>query len=233
MKINNRRLLVLDDEQDVIDAYKMVLSPEPSTVASSRDVSQKGKPSSPPLDVTYVNSGEEALQEIACSFSDGRPFAGGFFDVRLGEGIDGIETIKKAKDMDPNMSFVIVTAYQDRSIDDISEVFGKDFTGRWDFLDKPFAEMVIQQKACNMIANWNLRRLEAAYLKELIQIHEEEQVFRTVLQDIFERVVTRSKSALEKKPDKPVQDTLKQITHDIGSGCRALEEFMKSKRKAS
>lgn len=181
----NRRLLVLDDEPGVLDAYRIILNPMPQAplVVSSRRSSAQAAGAITPraaaevFEVTYVSSGEEALDTIRAAVNSGTPFAGGFFDVKLGPGIDGIEVIRQIKDLDPGLACVMVTAYQDRSLDEITRLFGEDFADRWDFLTKPFSHNEILQKARNLISNWDRKKREQEYLAQ-IQF-QQEQLIRT------------------------------------------------------
>jgi len=170
----NRRILVLDDEPGVLDAYRLILEPQaPSrTIRSSRGGGAAAPaptptPQAAPFVPTYVSSGEEALATIEQSLREGRPFVGGFVDVKLGPGMDGIEVVRRAQEMDPNFLSVIVTAYQDRSVDEISRIFGEEHADRWDFLTKPFSHSEILQKARNLVSNWDRRRREKEYLKQI------------------------------------------------------------------
>jgi len=74
----------------------------------------------------------------------------GFFDVLLGNGIDGIETVKRIHQMDPKMYAILVTAYQDRHVNSIQKVFGRDFEDRWDYLNKPS----LKGRFCKRPAIW-------------------------------------------------------------------------------
>jgi signal transduction histidine kinase len=170
----NRRLLVVEDEPGIIEAYRIILTPvatAPVRILSSRTaaaaaVSPIAHPSEA-FEVTVATSGEQALIELAHAVKDGKPFAGGFFDVKLGSGIDGIETIRQAKDIDPQLSCCIVTAYQDRNLDEIHRIFGEAFSDRWDFLTKPFSHNEILQKARNLVSNWDRRKREKEYLLQI------------------------------------------------------------------
>jgi protein-export SecD/SecF family membrane protein len=100
---------------------------------------------------------------VPCSVISAVLVVGGFFDVKLGPGIDGIETIRQAKDIDPNIMCCIVSAYQDRQIEEIMKIFGDEFSDHWDFLTKPFSSAEITQKANNLISNWNRKEREKEY----------------------------------------------------------------------
>jgi len=163
----NNRLIVVDDEPGILEGYKGILSPPAlaaPVILSSRSKAPQAAAAVPTVryDVTYCSSGEEAIAKIEAGLQAGTPFVGGFFDVKLGPGIDGIETIRRAQAMDPRLLVCIVSAYQDRSLEDIAKVFGADFDGQWDFLMKPFGGMEIAQKAKNLVSNWAWRNKSAA-----------------------------------------------------------------------
>jgi len=179
-RLMNRRILIVDDEPALLDSYRMILggSPKSFSIASSRSkggaaaaaqMTSFADPmaSTAPFELTLVSSGEEAIEQIEYALKAGHPFVGGFFDVKLGSGIDGLETIKRAKTLDPNLLCVTVTAYQDRSIDEISKMFGEFYADRWDFISKPFSNNEILQKARNLVSNWDRRKREKEYLEQI------------------------------------------------------------------
>ncbi len=170
----NRKILVLDDEPGVLDAYRVILepAPAPAAIVSSRSRGGAAAQAAPaaevePFVVQYVSTGPEALTAIRQAILEGKPYIGGFFDVKLGGEMDGIEVIRQGKDIDPLMQFVMVTAYQDRSVDEISKLFGEAFADRWDFLTKPFSRNEIIQKARNLVAQWERKRREKEYLDQI------------------------------------------------------------------
>ena len=170
----SRRILVVDDENEILQAYKDILSPKSNVVAlkSSRSISSESKPVSTTdvFEVVAVSSGEEAVEAVRKSVQEGKPFAIGFFDVLLKGGIDGIEAVRQIHDIDKELYAVLVTAYQDRHVNSIQKVFGPEFQDRWDYLNKPFSEGEILQKARSMVSMWNIRRkikLQQEYMDEM------------------------------------------------------------------
>jgi len=166
----NNRILVVDDEPEILQAYRTILSGHNADVVSitsrtSRSSKVAPAQSSPPVaanakterfEVVVANSADQALKLVREAASQNRPFAMGFFDVLLGQGMDGIELVKEIRQIDPNIYAVFVTAYNDRNIDSIHQVLGA--TELWDYLNKPFSEGEIEQKARNAVAFWNLKR---------------------------------------------------------------------------
>ena len=172
----NTRILVVEDEHGIADAYRDILGAKTGNVVpmsrSSRvsayappasGESQQAAPQVQPrpdekFELTIVHSAEKALAEVKHAVAKGKPFTMGFFDVLLGPGIDGIELVKRIHEIDPNIYAVFVTAYSDRNVDSIQSLLGQKQTSRWDYLNKPFSQGEILQKARNGVALWNLQR---------------------------------------------------------------------------
>ncbi len=227
----NRRLLIVDDEPGILDAYRIILNPVQTSVpriASSRR--QTAAVAATPVavaeafEVVYVTSGEQAIEAVKQGLDSGTPFAGGFFDVKLGTGIDGIETIRRLKDLDPSLLCCMVTAYQDRNLDEINRLFGDEFSDRWDFLTKPFATNEILQKARNLVSNWDRRKREREYLEQIK--HQQDQLVRSErlaaigglargigheFGNILHRMIGIAEIALQKKDSTEMETSLQTI----------------------
>lgn len=166
--VYNKRILVIDDEVAIADGIKALLSPDVANVIPFRRSSRSGSSSEAVAtpgkkevyEVVTVNKPEDALNEVKKSLREGKPFAMGFFDVLLGADIDGIELVKQVQELDSQIYAVFVTAYQDRSVDAINEFLGADKSNRWDYINKPFTDGEIIQKARNVTALWNLQRMK-------------------------------------------------------------------------
>jgi two-component system NtrC family sensor kinase len=157
----NRRILIVDDEPSLRQAYGDLLNPPaPPAILSSRGSGALAVAPTPipRYELAYAASGAEALKLLHEARANHTPFAGCFCDVKLGEGIDGIELARQAKTLDPHLLFVFVTAYQDRSHDEIARLLGGERGHAWDIVGKPFTPMVIIQKARNLVADWNQRQ---------------------------------------------------------------------------
>ncbi len=224
--LQSRRLLVLDDEQGLRDAYKSILSPIQTQIKSSRNLNRTELAS---FDVVYAANGEEALAALVEGMTSGRPLVGGFFDVRLGGGMDGIEVIRKAKEIDPRVLCVIVTAYQDREVEDISRFFGETFSDQWDFLNKPFTRPTILQKAHNLVADWNRRRREQHYLETLLKRRQEEDSFEEILTDVLTRIRNQILSGEEKGVSLEVAGALKRAAQSTDEALAILRQFLAEK----
>jgi signal transduction histidine kinase len=174
--VPNRRILVVDDEPEIAKGISRILSPKENKVVelkSSRSrKAQTDEFSRKPFEVVVVNDPEAALKAVEESLRSGRPFAMGFFDVVLGASIDGIELVRQVFALDPHMYAVFVTAYQDRSVDAISSYLGEEQQERWDYINKPFSEGEILQKARNVTGLWDLNRLKNWQQERLSEAHQ-------------------------------------------------------------
>jgi signal transduction histidine kinase len=162
----NWRVLIVEDEPSIAHGIKNILTPAgnvvPITTRSSRQVASAAQaPVQPAIkdqfEVTWAKNPKEALELVKNSILTNRPFALGFFDVLLGADIDGIELVKQIHQIDPKIYAVFVTAYHDRTVDSINQVLGPDKSDRWDYMNKPFTDGAILQKARNAVSTWNLR----------------------------------------------------------------------------
>jgi signal transduction histidine kinase/ActR/RegA family two-component response regulator len=166
-------VLVVDDEPAILDAYAHYLDPPkaPTVFRSSRSGGHSPEVKS---QIRYrllrAASGEEAIQLVRRESDAGRPIAAGFFDIKMPGGMDGLETIRAVREIDPDILCAVVTAYNDRSVDDIAHYFPAQRQDEWDYLNKPFNEGEIQQKARNLTSSWHRRRREEAQRHDLEQL---------------------------------------------------------------
>src|SRR6185369_4277010 len=126
----SHRILIVDDNPAIHEDFRKVLiSGHARNTAleqvesvlfnqpMSRSVSGRFR-----LDSAY--QGQEALDKVASSLAEGQPFAVAFVDVRMPPGWDGIETIERFWDVDPELQCVICTAYSDYSWEKVSTRLG-------------------------------------------------------------------------------------------------------------
>lgn len=173
--VPNRKILVVDDEPEIADGIHRVLCPQNEKVVqlkSSRSRKNNQSQSSNEFEVVVVNTPEDAIKAIKESLEKDDPFAMGFFDVMLGADIDGIELVKQALDLDYRMFAVFVTAYHDRSVDAIGSFLGEESREKWDYINKPFTEGEILQKARNATSLWDLNRLKEWQAERLEEAHQ-------------------------------------------------------------
>ena len=92
------------------------------------------------------------LEEALCKPDN--PFTVAFVDMRMPPGWDGVQTIQRLWQADPNVQVVICTAYSDYSWEEISKKLG--LTDRLLILKKPFDPVEIIQIATSLSEKWSL-----------------------------------------------------------------------------
>ncbi|MBW6425197.1 response regulator [Rhizobium sp. XQZ8] len=167
------RILVVDDEPDVLAAYGSVFSgivakaeDELETIANTlfESASTKPKTSTTVAGVDLCRQGEEALRWIEARQDEKSQYPIAFIDMRIPPGINGLETAKRLRQISPDINIVVVTGYSDHPPHQLAaEVGGAD---RLFYLVKPFNPDELLQLATALIHRWNSERMAAAASSE-------------------------------------------------------------------
>ncbi|MBL7326105.1 response regulator, partial [Escherichia coli] len=94
----------------------------------------------------------DAVEAIKDSLETGKRFAVAFIDVRMPPGIDGKETARRIRALDPDINLVIVTGYSDFSPLDISRAAGP--ADKIFYIAKPFQAEEVMQTATALARRW-------------------------------------------------------------------------------
>ncbi|MBE7186155.1 MAG: EAL domain-containing protein [Methylobacterium mesophilicum] len=160
-----RRVLVADDDAQVLDAYRRVLdslTAESAPAASDLDALSAelfGEEPAPSCtkamlgDVVYCRQGLDAVREVGEAKRSGRPFAIVFLDMRMPPGIDGLETARRIRAVDADVNIVVVTGYSDHRPGEIAAAVGRP--ERLFYLLKPFDGGELQQMATALAHRWS------------------------------------------------------------------------------
>ncbi len=176
----NRRIIVIDDNRDIHRDFGMILSGKEDTreldllVADffGEDTSEEPEfPEKPPFVLSSAFQGKEGVEMIKEALDAGDPFALAFVDMRMPPGWDGLETIRRAWEIDPDLQIVICTAYSDHSWQKINAEL--DFCDRLLILKKPFDSIEVMQIANAMCEKWALAKQARFKMDELEKIVEE------------------------------------------------------------
>jgi signal transduction histidine kinase len=166
----NRRVLVIDDNRSIHEDFRKILQPgtETQRLDEARALLFGGDSFQKALvrfELDYADQGQAALALVQMACREERPYAVAFVDMRMPPGWDGLETIERMWEADPEIQTVICTAYTDHSWDDIIRRLGCD--DRLLILQKPFSSVEVSQMAASLTTKWKLarqarQRLEAA-----------------------------------------------------------------------
>lgn len=170
-------LICVDDEASVLESYKRILTKSEDddeiadilALAGERDGKAVAS-AEPPVGVKYnlllAGSGQQAVEMVQAELAAGRRVAAGFFDMRM-PGMDGYETIRELRKLDPDMFCAVVTAYTDRSVTQIREIFANGRQDELLYFKKPFAPEELEQSALNMMSAWNRKRKLEEHMRSI------------------------------------------------------------------
>lgn len=151
----NRHILVVDDDNDVIDAYREVLcrqdqlSKQLNSLLQNFDI-QSQESHYPEFAVDFAHSGEEAIEQVKRAQENHIRYSVIFMDVRMPPGMDGIEAAQQIRQLDESVYVVFVSAYADYPAYEMQCKLEKNIL----LLPKPFEEGMMQQMAHTLSVVW-------------------------------------------------------------------------------
>jgi signal transduction histidine kinase len=164
--LSNLRILLVDDNPAIHDDFRRILSPENrSNEVDAEAAALFGAPagahvSEARFELDSALQGQEARDMTARACGEGRPYALAFVDMRMPPGWDGLVTIGKLWEVDPELNVVICTAHSDHSWEEIQAAL--PVRERWLVLKKPFDKIEVLQLAHALTEKWNLTRMANA-----------------------------------------------------------------------
>ena len=174
---NHRRILVIDDNRAIHDDFRKILCP--ADIANGIEDLEKdlfGYTSKAHKRETYelhsAYQGQEGLELVNRSMETGERYALAFVDMRMPPGWDGVQTIEKIWEVDPEIQIVICTAYSDYSWEDINRKF--EAADRLLILKKPYDTVEVCQLARALTQKWRLSKHAHLKLNQLTSMVKEQ-----------------------------------------------------------
>jgi diguanylate cyclase (GGDEF)-like protein len=179
MKDKRSRILIVDDNKDIHEDIKNILSPEiinPKDNETQRlrdelfgETLQESEQATKTLNIKYqiddAYQGDEAVRMVQNARMEGNPYALIFMDIRMPPGMDGVQTIAKIWAISPDVEVVICTAYSDYSWEQILFKLGQ--TDHLLFIKKPFDFVAVKQIALALTTKWRLEQLNQRHIVDL------------------------------------------------------------------
>lgn len=161
---HNRRILLVDDMPAIHEDFRKILVTQKDELNSLETALFGDAPAkataSFELDSAY--QGQEGLAKVEAAVAAGQPYAMAFIDMRMPPGWDGIQTIKRLWQLDPQLQVVICTAYADTTWDEVLAQL--DTSDRLLILKKPFDAIEVYQLAAALTTKWQLAQQAAQQL---------------------------------------------------------------------
>jgi len=215
------RILVADDDPSILATFRLSLTGKHLRRARTIDPchalddSQRltGSPCESMFDVCLCRQADEAVEAVARSITEMKPFSVAFLDVRMPPGKDGIWAAEQIRSLDPRVEFVMVTAYSDVNPRNIAlKVLPSH---KLLYLQKPFHPLEIFQFASALGAKWWMEN-ELQHSRMLLEDRIRERT--TELIGINERLST------EIADRKRIEKALREREADLETKRSELEE---------
>lgn len=166
---NLNRVLIIDDNESIHkDFRKIFTSTDDNGLLDELDAELFGtettnRESVPGFELSFASQGKEGFELLREAVANDERFSMAFVDMRMPPGWDGVVTIAKLWEVDPDLQVVICTAYSDRTWDEILNRLGR--TDKLLILKKPFDEIEVTQLATSLcekrrLLNESRRRME-------------------------------------------------------------------------
>jgi diguanylate cyclase len=184
------RVLVVDDEDEVRDAYRQILLEADVTrdLAAFHDLRTRlfRKADAPPpaapaaprgatFDPVFCDGAEAAVAAVKDALAQEQPFAVVFLDMRMPPGPDGVWAATRIRELDPAVEIVICTAYSDVDPCEIGGIVPPE--EKLSYLQKPFHPHEIRQMTIALASKWRAERtvVKLAYFDALTGLPNREQ----------------------------------------------------------
>jgi CheY-like chemotaxis protein len=192
----NRRVLVIDDDLDLLETYRQILGERPARYGEALRnlIAVSAPPDRAPFDFDSAINGEQGIQKVERAVAENRPYAMVMIDVHMPPGKDGVETLREIRNIDMQIMAVLISAYSERTIDEIQQA------GEYDVLlaNKPLGQEELYQLARNGCSSWQraeaLRRSRLQLEQQNRQMQESSHVMEALLSRISEGVARFDKN---------------------------------------
>jgi len=161
-----RHILVIDDNDSIHGDFRKVFGSDEHSdklagakAALFGDAAPTAK-SAALFEVDSASQGHEGLAKLQDALRQGKPYAVAFVDMRMPPGWDGVETIQKLWEVDPDLQVVICSAYSDYTSEQIAAKLR--LAEPMPMLKKPFDPVEVMQLATTLSTKSSQRRQDSA-----------------------------------------------------------------------
>jgi DNA-binding LytR/AlgR family response regulator len=160
------RILLIDDQETIHEDYRKVLGANRGSVSALSEAAAslfEDDERAPAVEwqgfeLDSALQGRDGFELVQRSIEEGRPYAMAFVDIRMPPGWDGIETVRRIWEVDPEILIVICSAYSDYSWEEMVKELGRN--DRFLILKKPFDNIEVRQCAMALTERWSVSRTD-------------------------------------------------------------------------
>jgi len=153
----NIRVLIADDDEHILQAYREAFSDTESTqeirvldalaaelfdpIVESED--------DPRFDVVACSQGDDAISLAKEAADGGEPFDVVILDVRMPPGIDGVEAGSAIRKLDPDVEIIFVTGFSDVPFEELQRRVPPPM--KLHYFNKPLSFIQLAQDVASMV----------------------------------------------------------------------------------
>ncbi len=187
----NYRVLIVDDEDGIHRDFKDMLNPNRRGALTDElaetlldEVSENKTFFLPKFELLHATGGEDAYDIIRAGNASNRPIAVAYIDVRMPPGIDGVEAIRRIRQIEKDIELVIMTAYTDKPLPEI--VRDMELLNKLLYIRKPFAPEEVQQITMSLVEKWNIEHELARKQQQIITNHQNLEISHQWLKTVLD-----------------------------------------------
>jgi diguanylate cyclase len=183
------RVLIVDDEPEIRDAYRQVLSESEVNLEvtgfhelrsrlfrkNPMEALRRAATRATSFETVFCEQATQAVSAVKESLARNEPFAVVFLDMRMPPGPDGVWAATQIRELDPAVEIVICTAYSDADPGEIGGYVPPE--DKLSYLQKPFHPHEVRQMTIALGSKWRAERriVRLAYFDTLTGLPNREQ----------------------------------------------------------